>query len=375
MATDVKEEVQQEELTEKETPQEESTSTAESNTETLSKLTSAEYEKWRTTGELPELKNTEKLKTTEPKKEKEEPSEEDVEEEEEETPKPSKKVSRSEARRAELNEEIRTLATKRQEEEKALNDILEKKKKATEPEKKEEQPKTISLKDLVAKVKARADKGEFASYEEVVAATAETLIEERGVISESKLQKMLSDAMEKFKTDWVKEQKDAQEKNTVEAQRKAQETEWVKKVNDAEKKHPDYKTVCFAKDSPAARIKSGSPLDRAILKHPQGAELLYHVCSVDGEVERINALDPDLDQPAEIKAIIAKFSEDPEEKDKETPPPPTTKAKKPPSEASGRSSATADEAEAAIKNRDVGAYMRAENAKEQAKRKAQLGLK
>jgi hypothetical protein len=365
---DVKEEVQQEESTEKELTQEESTSTAESNTEALSNLTPDQYKEWRASGKLPETTETKKVV-------KKEPIKETVgdEEEEEETPKPSKKMSRSEARRNELNEEIRNLATKRQQEEQALNDILEKKKKAAEPpEEKKEEPKTISLKDLVAKVKARADKGEFASYEEVVAATAETLIEERGMISESKLQKMLSDAMDKFKTDWVKEQKDAQEKTTVETQRKAQETEWVNKVNEAEKKHSDYKEVCFSKDSPAARIKSGSPLDRAILKHKSGAELLYHVCSTEGEVERINALDPDLDQPAEIKAIIAKFSEEPE---KETPPPPTTRAKKPPTEASGRSSATADASEAALKNKDVGAYMLAENAKEQARRKAALGLK
>jgi hypothetical protein len=370
---DVKEEVQQEESIEKEqSTQEESTSTAESNTEALSNLTSDQYKEWRLSGKLPESKEKESTETK--KVVKKEPVKETVvDEEEEEAPKPPKKASRSEARKDELNEEIRNLATKRQQEEKALNDILEKKKKAAEPpEEKKEEPKTISLKDLVAKVKARADKGEFASYEEVVAATAETLIEERGVISESKLQKMLSDAMDKFKTDWAKEQKDAQEKTTVETQRKAQETEWVNKVNEAEKKHPDYKEVCFSKDSPAARIKSGSPLDRVILKHKSGAELLYHVCSIEGEVERINSLDPDLDQPTEIKDIITKFSGEPE---KETPPPPTTRAKKPPTEASGRSSATVDASEAALKNKDVGAYMLAENAKEQARRKAALGLK
>lgn len=385
---DVKEEVQQNQPTEKETSQKVETSTAESNTETLKNLSTEEYENWRKTGELPkpaakEDKTSKEAKPAESKKsiKKEEEPSDDVEEGEE-TSKPSKKVSRSETRRAELNEEIRTLATKRQQEQQALDDILEKKKKASESEKKDETPKTISLKDLVAKIKARADKGEFGTYEEVIAATAETLVDERGLVSESKLQKMLSEAMDKFKTEWVKEQETEKNKSTVESQRKAQEDEWVKKVNKAEEKHPDFKTVCFAKTSPAARIVAGSPLDKAIMKNPNGALLLYHVCSVDGEVDRLNALDPDLDQPAEIKAIIAKLSE-PEKSDEEksdeeksdTPPPPTTRARRPPSEASGRSSAVVDESEAALKNKDVGAYMRAENAKEQKRRQALLGAK
>lgn len=384
---DVKEEVQQKETVEKETPQEDLTSTAESNTETLSNLSPDEYKEWRTSGKLPEKPAAKEDKTSKEakpadskksvKKEEESEPSDDAEEDEGETPKPSKKVSRSEARRAELNEEIRTLATKRQQEQQALDDILEKKKKASEPEKKDETPKTISLKDLVAKIKARADKGEFGTYEEVIAATAETLVDERGLVSESKLQKMLSEAMDKFKTEWVKEQETEKNKSTVEAQRKAQEDEWVKKVNKAEGKHPDFKTVCFAKTSPAARIVAGSPLDKAIMKNPNGALLLYHICSVDGEVDRLNALDSDLDQPAEIKAIIAKLSE-PEKSDEEksdTPPPPTTRARRPPSEASGRLSAVVDESEAALKNKDVGAYIRAENAKEQKRRQALLGAK
>lgn len=172
------------------------------------------------------------------------------------------------------------------------------------------------------------------------------------------------------------EQKTEQSESAKEAEKKQQETEtqkaWAKRVEDAESKHSDFKAVALNPDLP---IAAGSPVYSFVGTSPSGMDVLYYLGENPDELIRINAL-PQYEQleelfsiAAEVKAAAKKEADTPSGEDKPTVPViKTTRTAKPPTEASGRTSAPDDPVEAALRNRDPGAYMREMNRKERAAR-------
>lgn len=178
--------------------------------------------------------------------------------------------------------------------------------------------------------------------------------------------------LEAFKAEQSAEKTESAKTAEKNKQQEESQKAWAKRVEDAEKKYPDFKTVALNNDLPVA---AGSPVFNFVGESPSGMDVLYYLGENPDELIRINAL-PAYEQLGELfeiardlKAAAKKEKEAETPSGEEKPTVPlikNTRTAKPPTEASGRSSAPDDPVEAALRNRDAGAYMRLKNREEYA---------
>lgn len=147
----------------------------------------------------------------------------------------------------------------------------------------------------------------------------------------------------------------------TEQQRKATEQaidrDWRAKVGEARKKHADFDTVALNVELP---VKKGSPVDIFLLSRKSGTDVLYHLGKHPAELDRINAMTP-IDQVAELTRIEISLTPTPAKKVSSAPPPVRT--------VTATSNAGRDEVETALKDDDVGGYIRSQNARDLARRR------
>lgn len=338
-----------------------------SNTEVLANLTTEQYDNWKKTGNLPEPEESATSKSADgddkSKTQKTAPVSEAGKD---------KSKQNAETRKTQLNKEIQELLDVRKKTAAEVAELEAKKVELAKVEKTEEKKKEESsasdglskenLKKMAADFRKRNEGGEFESYEELITALSTSILEEHGKLSEAKLKKLVSEGVAEFEKTWEEKQVKAQTTAQIQKANQEFEKEWRAKVDVATEKHPDYVELCFSKESPAAKIKTGSALDKAIFKSDQGAELLYHVCSNPEEIDRLQELD-EFDSAQEIFKILLSFNPDNSVK---APAPKTTNSKKPPTIVAARGTTPDDPGEKALKERDYATYAAAENAKERA---------
>jgi hypothetical protein len=146
----------------------------------------------------------------------------------------------------------------------------------------------------------------------------------------------------------------------------AQETEravnaqWATKVEAAKAKYPDFEERALLA---ATDIEKDSPIDRWVLESPHGADVLYHLQTTPGEVQRIAAMSIG-QQHRELARLELRFDAP------GSTPTPVSTAPAPGRTLGGHQPAGGDAAERALASGDVEAYIREANARELAALKA-----
>jgi len=130
---------------------------------------------------------------------------------------------------------------------------------------------------------------------------------------------------------------------------------WQKRVAEATKRHPDFVEVALDTTLP---IPVGSVIDAFLLESESGSEVLYHLGQNPDEITRIAALKP-IAQARELVKIELTLSGQPIPPARKI-----TSAPPPPTEVSGKATAPADEAAAALERGDFASYRRTMNARE-----------
>jgi uncharacterized membrane protein len=130
---------------------------------------------------------------------------------------------------------------------------------------------------------------------------------------------------------------------------------WMKSVNVAAKKHADYGSVV---DTPemSELIPVGSPLNAILIDSEHGGEILYYLATHQDDIERINGLSP-INQAREVFKIEQSLSTT-------SPVPTKTAAPEPPRTLGAGETVSSDPLDEALRNKDVGAYMRIANEQE-----------
>jgi hypothetical protein len=149
-----------------------------------------------------------------------------------------------------------------------------------------------------------------------------------------------------------KSRETAAKTSEIEKSNKEIERIWMERVNESKKLHDDYEKVAFNKDLP---IKSGSAVDKAILKKEWGPELLYYLGNHPDELGRINGLDYD-DQVIAINDLRSDFEKAPVKK--------VTKAPPPPAQVNGNGTISADPVDEALMAGNFTKYRDEANARE-----------
>ncbi len=291
----------------------------------LESLSPTQYEKWRTTGEIPEEGPGEKKEDAPaqpaPKRE------------------AKKESSPGKLGYADLRRRVRELE--------AENEQL--RAPAAPPETREEpaaaKPQTTERAKPQPADRDKDGKAKYASYEEYLEDLADWKAEQRLKVYES-------------------EQAEKQRAAGVARENRRIEQFWNERVDKARARYQDFDAALDPKNGPAADIAPGSVVDQWILQSPQGADLLYFFSQNRADLRRLARLHP-VDAARELAAIEAAM-EDERHAQKTAR---TTKAPPPSREIGGRGTAAVDDVTKAVADDDVGGYIAAMNRREIARKK------
>lgn len=177
-------------------------------------------------------------------------------------------------------------------------------------------------------------------------------------------------ADQKIKIYTDEQQKQAKENAEKAAQRQVSER-WSAQVESARKNHADFDKVALDKDMV---VPAGSAVEQWVLDSDIGTEILYYLGQHRDELAAIHRMSP-IAAARHLTALEAELSGEDEPEDNEEDLPAaktetkTSKAPPPSREVGGRGTAVVDEVTKAVADDDTGAYIRAMNRRQLAKKK------